>query len=330
MASSPAEQTIGLEIAESGTHISAYLEENRDGSRHRRRRLTVPPTPEEFLPLCRDLILRTIYNLAPNVDVSADFSLPPLRVGIAFWGILDRDKGAVRRLRQNPTWSDFPLESALAAHFGPLIALETAINAAAWGESGAAVEGTLLYVHVGREVSAATIQDGRLLVRHDAGEEQFGHITVASTGPRCSCGGYGHLSPIASAGALVRDMIGRSADNEESHQAVLEITSGRAEALTAVQVVQLAVAGNAIAANILSTAEDALALALANTALLLSPTTIVIGGPLTGAGEAFLEPLRARLAPILSSNVPMPSLRMAAFEPFASLKGAYSLALPPG
>jgi glucokinase len=125
-------------------------------------------------------------------------------------------------------------------------------------------------------------------------------------------------------------MIGRSADDEESHRAVLEIASGRAEALTAVQVVRLALAGNAIARDIVSTAEDALALALANAALLLSPTTIVIGGPLTGAGEAFLSPLRTRLAPILSSNVAMPSLRMSAFEPLASLKGAYALALPPG
>jgi glucokinase len=330
MARSPGEQTIGLEIAESGTHIGTYLEAGYEGSRHRRLRLSVPPTPEELLPLCRDLIWRTIYNLAPNEDAPSESSLPPLRLGIAFWGMLDRDTGTVRRLRQNPTWSGFPLEAALSAHFGPVIALETAINAAAWGEARSGRESTLLYVHLGREVSAATVQDGRLLVRHGAVEEQFGHITLAPTGPRCACGGYGHLTSIASARSLVRDMIGRSADDEESHQAVLEITSGRAEALTAAQVVQLAVAGNAIAANILSTAEDALALALANAALLLSPTTIVIGGPLTGAGEAFLQPLRARLAPILSSNIPMPSLRMTTFEPFASLKGACALALPPG
>ena len=330
MASPAGEQTIGLEIAESGTRISAYLEAGSDGSRHRRRRLIAPPTPDELLPLCRDLILRTIYNVAPNEDTPGDSSLPPLRLGVAFWGLLDRDTGTVRRLRQNPPWSGFALEAALSDRFGPVIALETAINAAAWGESKAGREGTLLYVHLGREVSAAIVQDGRLLVRHGAGEEQFGHVTVAPTGPRCSCGGYGHLTPIASAGSLVRDMIGRSADDEESHRAVLEITARRAEALTAVQVVQLAVAGNAIAADILSTAEDALALALANAALLLSPTTIVIGGPLTEAGEAFLQPLHARLAMILSSNVSMPSLRLATREPFASLKGAYTLALPPG
>jgi glucokinase len=330
MSNSPGEQAIGLEIAESGTHISIYMEEGPDGLRRRHRRLTVPPTPRELLPLCRDLILRTIFNLAPNEDAPTDISLPPLRLGVALWGELDRDTGTVRRLRQNPTWSDFPLKPALLDLFGPVIALETAINAAAWGEAEAADEGTLLYVHVGREVSAATVQDGRLIVRHFSSEEQFGHVPVALAGPRCSCGARGHLTSIASARSLVRDMIGRSADDEESHWAVLEITSGRAEALTAVQVVQLAAAGNALAAGILSTAEDALALALADAALILSPSIIVIGGPITGAGEAFLAPLRTRLAAILSSNVSMPSLRMAALEPFASLKGAYALALTQG
>jgi glucokinase len=322
---------IGLEIADSGTQISTYMETSRDGSRRRRRRLSAPPTPEEWLPLCCDLLWRTIYDLASGEDVPDDSGLPPLRLGVAFWGELDRDTGTVRRLRQNPNWDGFPLQAALMARFGPGIALETAVNAAAWGEAKAGEEGTLLYAHVGREVAAATLQDGRLLVRHGAAEEQFGHVRVAPSGPRCSCGGYGHLTPIASAGSLVRDMIGRSADDEESHRAVLEITSGRAEALTAVQVVELAATGNAIAADIVSTAADVLALALANAALLLSPRTIVIGGPLTGSGEAFLGPLRTRLASILASNVPMPSLRMSTFGPVASLRGAYALAiLPPG
>jgi glucokinase len=335
---------LGLEIRESGTYFAAYGE-TTSGPIRRRRRVSSPAGPEEALSLIHDLLVRTIYNLSPE-EKNAGLLLPPLRLGIALWGQLDRDRQTVLMLRQNESWSGFLLGDALAASIlGPsstIVAFETAINAAAWCEA-AGLEpsghtddlvrvksglgrGTLLYVHIGREVSAATVQDGQLLVRHGESEERFGHTIVAADGPRCRCGGYGHLTPIASAGALVRSMIGRSSDDDQSLAAVLQITGGRAEALTAPQVVELATSGNAIAADILTVAQDALSLAIANALLLLSPDEIVIGGPLTVAGEAFLQPLHARLALLLGDSAKVPTVRMGHFEPFTVLRGAYALA----
>jgi glucokinase len=335
---------VGLEIGESGTYFAAYRE-TASGPIRKRRRVTIPAGPDEALSLIYDLLVQAIYDLPPE-ERGMDRSLPPLRLGIAFWGQLDRDGGTVLMLRQNKSWSGFPLADALASvipgQLPSIVALETAINAAAWceaegtgapsgkngsakGESGSR-RGTLLYVHIGREVSAATVQDGQLLVRHAETEERFGHTTVAAGGPRCRCGGYGHLTAIASAGALVRSMIGRASDDDQSLAAVLQITAGRAEALTAPQVVELATRGNAIAADILSVAQDSLSLAIANALLLLSPDEIVIGGPLTIAGEAFLQPIRARLASLLGDSAPVPTVRMSLFGPLSVLKGAYALA----
>jgi glucokinase len=335
---------LGLEIGESGTYFAAYRE-TTSGPIRRRRRSHAPAGPEEALSLIRDLLVRTIYDLSPE-DQDTDYSLPPVRLGIAFWGQLDRDRRTVLMLRQNDSWSGFPLADALAAAIlGPsssIAAVETAINAAAWyeaarlevsGQVGGPVKGTsssrrgtLLYVHIGREVSAATVQDGRLLVRHSESEDQFGHSTVAADGPRCRCGGYGHLTPIASAGALVRHMIGRGSDDDQTLAAVLQITGGRAEALTAPQVVELATGGNPIAAKILTAAQDALSLAIANAVLLLSPDEIVIGGSLTIAGGTFLQPLRARLALLLGDSAPVPTVRMGRLEHMSVLKGAFALA----
>jgi glucokinase len=335
---------LGLEIGESGTYFAAFRE-TASGPIRRRRRLSAPAGPEDALSLIRDLLVRTIYNLSPD-EQNTGRLLPSLRLGIALWGQLDRDRQTVLMLGQNESWGGFLLADALAASIlGPsstIVAFETAINAAAWCEA-AGLEtsghtdgldlstyrpgrGTLLYVHIGREVSAATVQDGQLLVRHGESEERFGHTTVTADGPRCRCGGYGHLTPIASAGALVRSMIGRGSDDDQSLAAVLQITGGRAEALTAPQVVELASSGNAIATDILTVAQDALSLAIANALLLLSPDEIVIGGPLTVAGEAFLQPLRARLALLLGDSATVPTVRMGRFEPFSALRGAYALA----
>jgi glucokinase len=322
------EPAIGLEIAESATFISTYIE-TEGGSRRKRLRLSQPPTPDVALAHIHDLILHTLYDLSA-AETPPDTPVPPVRLGVAFWGQLDRDSGAVSELRQNPSWNRFPLADALSARYGGSVALETAVNAAAWGEQaqrdGDDTAHTLLYLHVGREISAAAVQDGRLLVRHNAVEEQFGHTTIALSGPRCQCGGYGHLTPVASAGSLVRNMIGRAANDDESYRAMLEITAGRAEALTAPQVVHLATAGNAIAADIVAIALDALALALANAVLLLSPSTVAIGGPLTEVNETFLTPLRARMAKLLGDSMPLPSLSMAILEPYGSLRGAHALA----
>jgi glucokinase len=319
---------VGLEIAESATAISAYVETDRVSQR-KRLRLSQPPTPDVALARIHDLILRALSD-APAVETPPESPLPPLRLGVAFWGRLDRDRGAVRELRQNPSWNDFPLAETLSARYGGPVALETAVNAAAWGEeaerAGGVAAGSLLYLHVGREISAAAVQDGHLLVRHDAVEERFGHSTVAVSGPRCRCGGYGHLTPVASAQSLVRSMIGRAVEDEESYRVMLEITGGRAEALTAPQVVQLATAGNAVAADIVAIALDALALALSNAVLLLSSSAVIIGGPLTEAGETFLAPLRARMVTLLGDSMPLPSLSMATLEPYSSLRGAHALA----
>jgi glucokinase len=341
---------VGLEIGESGTYFAAYCE-TTSGPIRRRRRSSAPAGPEEALALIRDLLVRTIYDLSPE-EQSTDYSLPPVRLGIAFWGQLDRDRRTVLMLRQNASWSGFPLADALAAAIlrpsSSIAAVETAINAAAWYEAAGlevssqegdpvkvgdpvkgtsrSSRGTLLYVHIGREVSAATVQDGQLLVRHCGSEDQFGHSTVAADGPRCRCGGYGHLTPIASAGALVRAMIGRGSDDDQTLATVLQITGGRAEALTAPQVVELATGGNPIAAEILTVAQDALSLAIANAVLLLSPDEIVIGGSLTFAGETFLQPLRARLSLLLGDNAPVPTVRMGRLEHMSVLKGAFALA----
>ncbi len=332
------ERAVGIEIADSATSLSVYCE-TPAGPRRRHRRFATPPTPGETLAALHDLIVSAVADSAPanSLPDAVRAELSAWRLGVAIWAHLDRDNGVVLALPQNPGWRNFPLAAELSARTGASVTLESAVNAAAWGEmmnsvatDSASGAGTLLYVHLGREVAATTIHDGRLLIGHRAREEAFGHTTietVAEGGPRCQCGGYGHLTPIASAQALVRRMIGRASDDDESLARLLTISGGRAEALTALQVVQLAGADDLIAEAIVVEALDALALGLANAALLLAPDLIIIGGPLAETGDLWLEPLRTRIAALLGHVSDAPTLRMGTLEPFAALVGARALAL---
>jgi glucokinase len=246
-------------------------------------------------------------------------------VGVAVWGRVDATRGVVMRLGANADWDGYPLRSALAAALGVPVAVASATEAAALAEAAGAnlAPGQrALYVSNGRTITSALVVDGAI----EGVEGQLGHLRVRDDGPRCSCGLRGHLEPIASTQSIVRTMIGRASDSDESHAAMQRISGGRAEAMTAAQVVALAEQGDAIAASVVGEALDALAVALANAAALSAPQTIILGGRLVGAGDGFLSPLRERAVPLIAPFAQVPALRWGALEPFAALIGAARVA----
>ncbi|HEV2458511.1 MAG TPA: ROK family protein [Ktedonobacterales bacterium] len=318
---------VGIEIADSATRLSVVLAPD-PSARRWQVRLPNPPTPDIALDHLGVLILRALHEHDPSAV--PDGNLPALALGVAVWGRVNAQSASVRSLPQTPLgWADFPLSSALAERWHASVRVESATNAAAIAEAtlGAGVGyDPLLYVSIARSVSTAVIARGEPLHGARGLEGALAHLPVRPGGPRCSCGARGHLEPIASAQAIVRTTIGRASDVDESLAAIQRITGGRAESLTAPQVVQLAAEGDPIARAVLDDALDALALALANAVALVDPGAVVLGGPLATAGAAFLSPLRARLALLIGAHAEVPSMIAGSLEPRAALVGAYLLA----
>jgi glucokinase len=117
-------------------------------------------------------------------------------------------------------------------------------------------------------------------------------------------------------------MIGRAVDHPESNAAMLRVSGGRAEAMTAEQVVRLAEAGDGIARSVVDEALDALAPALSSLATALDLDAIVLGGPLVAAGQSFLDPLEARLRTLAEPSRRSSVLLGGELEPVAALIGA--------
>jgi glucokinase len=124
-------------------------------------------------------------------------------------------------------------------------------------------------------------------------------------------------------------MIGRAAASDESTAAMLRVSGGRAEAMSAAQVVELAVAGDPAAHAVIQDAVDALANALASFSLLLDPGSIVIGGPLALADSYYFRMLNERLRARLGDLIPPPAVVPGQLEPNAALIGAGILASRP-
>jgi len=312
---------IGIEIAQSATGMTLIAAPD-PSSRRWHARFTTPPAPDELVAEVQSLAARLRADLCwPDGDAPA--------MGVALWAAVDSERGIVLDERLGPEWRDFPLATRLGETLRAPVRLETATAAAAlaeWRQGAGRDSRTLLYSYNGRAITSAIVAGGAL-VRGVAGAGgMLGHMRIAVEGARCACGGHGHLDPVAAAQALVRTMIGRAADSDESTAAMLAISGGRAEAMTAAQVVTLAARGDPIAAGIVGDAIAALALALANAAALIGPDRIVIGGPLVEAGEMFFAPLNTRFATLVGTFQTPAPIVPAALGPSAALLGAIELA----
>lgn len=136
---------------------------------------------------------------------------------------------------------------------------------------------------------------------HQSGE--IGHIPVYVDGEPCACGQFGCLEVYSSAKGIA-----------SRYEAATGISTSAAH-------VQELRGSDPIADAVWNKAIEALSLVLAQITLTLDPECIVIGGGLSGAGEALLRPLRDALTARLEWRTP-PRLVGSALGDSAGLWGA--------
>lgn len=314
---------VGIEISSAGTRQTVALA-NLEGQVLHKARYSLADVPDT------DSVLKLIDELLVEI-VSTEYVQEKriLRVGVAIGGLVNARQGIVRRLHHAPTWQNFPLQDFLAAKLGVPCIIDNNANAAALAEVQYGVlrgqkqhEQVVLYIGLGRGIGGGLVVNGHIYhgVSSTAGE--IGHLLVKEQGPQCSCGGWGHLEAIASEPAIVQ----RMDDLVHIHPHQLIDTQG--ERMTAEQVFQLAMQGNAIAQQVVSEVETSLGIALANIVHLINPGVIILGGPVAQAGHALMAPLQARLQKLcLKEASESVSLVQGKLGSEANIVGAITLAL---
>ena len=210
-------------------------------------------------------------------------------VGVALPGVVDPGSGLARDAHLLG-WTDFPLLERLKEHFGLPVFVENDANAltlAEWWYGAGRDRANLVAVTLGIGIGAGMIIGGQIYRGAHGGAGELGHTTVEPGGPLCSCGRNGCLEVVAGDRAIVA-------------QARLAVRAGRlrltgtdAEALTREAVVQAALDGDPVAAEIAVRAGRRIGTALANVVDLLNPEAIVVGGELAvQAGDLVLNPIR--------------------------------------
>lgn len=233
----------------------------------------------------------------------------PVAAGVLVPGIVDPVRG-VGVFASNLGWSDAPIRQLSERALGLPVAFDHDVRAASWAEhvlGGARAYDDAVVLVIGTGIAGSLIIDGR---PHAAGgyAGEIGHSPVAE-GPQCACGARGCLEAIASAGAIARRFAERAGREPRGAREVLE----------------LAEAGDPIAAEVWNEALDALALSIAQLAAVLAPRAVVIGGGLSRAGDGLFGPLRERVDARLSFHR-RPELVAAELGEDAGLMGAALIA----
>lgn len=218
-------------------------------------------------------------------------------VGIGVPGRVDTVSGVVS-LAVNLGWHWLPLRDQLEAILGVPCAIENDVRAAAAGILDRRLLDDVedfVYLSVGTGISAGVVLDGRVHrgTRGLAGE--IGHIVVDAAGPRCPCGLDGCLETIASGPAIAR-------------AATEALTEGRpsslstSEAPTAAHVYEAAASGDQLSCEIVGQAGSALARAIHALVMTYDVERIVLGGGVSRAGSAFLDPILRELDQMRASS----------------------------
>jgi glucokinase len=223
-------------------------------------------------------------------------------IGISSMGPVDPWRGLVVDPPNVPDLCDSPLADEMERRVGLPAYLERDTNVAALAEHwlGAARGCTdFLYVTVSTGLGGAIVRDGSLVLGPDGTAGELGHVTlIADGGPRCGCGGMGHLEGIAAGAGLAAQAQEAVAAGESAFLAVrVQGHGAQGRLLTARDVAEGELAGDATCIRLMERARRAFAIACVGWVNAFNPDRIVIGGMLAERqGERWLSPARDLVA----------------------------------
>jgi glucokinase len=268
-----------------------------DGTRVAR---TERPTPAEQGPQAVVDACRAVAREA-RAAASPEVTREIAGIGLSSPGPVDPVRGVVvEPPNLGPEFRDIALAAALSESEGLPAFLDRDTNVAALGEQAfGAARGfqDFIYLTVSTGVGGAIVTGGEILHGPDGFAGELGHVVVEMDGPRCGCGGLGHVEAIAAGVSLAREARALVAADRSPYLAEEAGKLGGPDELSAKEVAEGALAGDQACVQLMDRARRALAAACVGYVNTFNPHRIVIGGSIAEAeGERLLQPIREAIA----------------------------------
>lgn len=249
--------------------------------------------------LSGEAALQQVYALID--DLMSQASSPLLGIGIASPGLIDTQKGMVRRAI-NLGWEDVPLRDLLLQRYPEPIYIAndshvTALADYTFGEPGTSPNRIVL--KVGRGIGAGIVVHGNLYYGDGYSAGEIGHVVVAENGELCACGNYGCLETIASTSAILRQA-----------QAIAETQPDSDLASTPTldwdSLVAAFAADDSATTALITRVGQSLGIAVANLIAAFNIHQILISGRVAAFGEVLLQAIqseaRRRVLPSMAAE----------------------------
>jgi N-acetylglucosamine repressor len=226
--------------------------------------------------------------LAEHPDLEACEGL-----GVAVPGVVEH---STMRIVHAPTlgWRNVDLREPLAAATGLLVQIENSGRACALAQlwtmrDELPTSGDLVFVTVSDGLGGGVVVQGEVLRgRHNIAGE-FGHLTLALDGPRCSCGAVGCWEAYVSNRATLARYFGRPAESSEP-------VPPDQRNFTIQDLIARARKDDTKAAAAIQATARYLGLGLANVINVLDPARVYIGGEITTAWDLIESTVKSALA----------------------------------
>lgn len=216
-----------------------------------------------------------------------------LGIGMGSPGVVNRQKGTVVGA-YNLNWkTEQPIKEKMEEELGLPFFIDNDANVAALGEQwvgAGANDPDVVFVTLGTGVGGGVVADGNLINGVAGAGGELGHITVDFEDPiQCTCGKAGCLETVASATGIVN--LTRRYAEQYAGDARLKQMIDDGQDVTAKDVFDLAKEEDELALIVYRNFCRYLGIACANIGSILNPSTIVIGGGVSAAGQFLLDGL---------------------------------------
>src|SRR5437763_16688632 len=215
--------------------------------------------------------------------------------GIGVPGIIDVEKGMMRKSANLPGWTDYPVRDEIERRLGARIFLDNDANVAALGEKwlGAGRDAdNMAMITLGTGIGGAIVLNGKVFYGMSGMAGEFGHVTIEPNGVPCGCGNHGCAERYASATAVVR--MAREAIESGQAPALAKAASSDAE-FSARSIYNLAIQGHEDAQRIFHRFGVSLGMLMADLVNILNLDIFVIGGGVISAWDAFAPAMFAEM-----------------------------------
>ena len=279
-----------------GTQIRAAIVQP-DGTRLARNDRPTPSDagPSAVLAACREAARRA------RAEAPAGVAAAIAGIGISSPGPVDPARGVVLEPPNLGThFRDIAIADELGASENLPAFLDRDTNVAALGELAfGAARGVddFIYLTVSTGIGGAIVSGGELFHGPDGLAGELGHVPVAMDGPRCGCGGVGHVEAIAAGVSLAREARVLVASDQSPFLVERARQHGSADEVSAKDVAEGSLAGDPACVSLMDRARRAVATACVGYVNVFNPHRIVIGGAIADAeGDRLLGPIRDAIA----------------------------------